>query len=426
MSSGLDAAAYGEFLRLGGVTSAAQEPRYTPHPTDIGGDCLLTRASDVRFERVSWFSRDRIPYGGLTLLDGPGGVGKTTLMLGAIAAATRGKGYFDNEGLELGAAVALIIAEEDALGLLKAKLDVANGDLSRVYFLEGMKVDGEIVPFEMPFGVDALEEAIVQTSATVVFVDALFSHLTLKGDGKMSQQVRRALRPLVKMIERTNIAFFAIRHWAKAHGAASSRALGSAELANVARSVLSFGAHPHEDGKFCISPSKMNLARFPATLAYRIDEVATVDDDGNATAVTRAVLEGVVDDVTADDLAMRSPADPDERGVAEDWLRDYLAAGGTHASAQVYRDARSAGVGSPATLRRVASAIGVVKERSATLAARGESASTWRLPPSATAPPSAAVSSRCGFHVGSAGDDCERCGVAWRDHQIIERPDDAD
>ncbi len=407
---------------MGGVTSAAQEPRFTPHPTDISERCALTRASDVRFERVEWFARDRIPYGGLTLLDGPGGVGKTTLMLGAIAAATRGEGFFDDASLDSGAAVALIIAEEDALGLLKAKLDLAGGDLSRVYFVDGVRLGGDLAPFEIPAGVEALEEAIVRTGATVVFVDALFSHLALEGEGRMSQQVRRAMRPLLKMIERTGVAFFAIRHWAKAHGAASSRALGSAELANVARSVLSFGQHPHEKDKFCLSPSKMNLACFPATLAYRIEEVATVDDDGNETVVTRAVLEGVVDDVTADDLAMRSPCDPDERSAAEDWLRSFLADGEAHLSTEVYAAARRAAIGSPATLRRVATAIGVCKERVAGLAERGVAVGTWQLAPQSLAQPAA----RCDFHIGQPGDDCRRCGVAWAAHQIISETIDAD
>ena len=42
---------------------------------------------------------------------------------------------------------------------------------------------------------EPLRRVIEERSATVVYVDALFSHLDLEGEGRMSQQMRRALSP---------------------------------------------------------------------------------------------------------------------------------------------------------------------------------------------------------------------------------------
>ncbi len=52
----------------------------------------LITLSDVRPTQVSWLWRDRIPRGAITLLDGDGGLGKSTLSLTIAAAITAGRG----------------------------------------------------------------------------------------------------------------------------------------------------------------------------------------------------------------------------------------------------------------------------------------------------------------------------------------------
>ncbi len=344
-------------------------------PNDVGR--LVTMcASYVLAQRTEWFCSGRIPFGAVTLLDGAGGVGKTAALMGIIAAASVGRSFFDGSAVE--PTTALVVVEEDSVGLLKMRLQVAGADLDRGHFVAGVRVENSVVPFTIPAHVADLEDEIRRRGARLVYIDALFSHLELDGEGRMPQQVRRALRPLIEMVGRTGIAFVATRHWTKAPGIASSRALGSVELGNIARSVLTFGANPEGHARGVIAVGKHNLAAQAPSLAYRIENVTAEDDDGHPCDVTRVVLDGECD-VSVDDLAMRVPSDPDERGAAEDWLQDCLADGEPHPSANIYAAARRDGIGSPATLKRAARRLGMVMDRVG-FAIKGGAQSTWSLP----------------------------------------------
>ncbi len=334
------------------------------------------RADLAVARRVEWFERLRIPFGAITLFDGPPGCGKTTMLLNIIAAASAGRSFFDQTERE--PTTALIVAEEDNSGLLKLRLRAAGANLERVFFVEGTAFGGELDSLTLPRDVDALERCVVDLRASIVYVDAIFSHLELAGEGKMPQQARRALRPIVEMAERTGCAFAAVRHWTKSTGAATSRALGSVELGNVARSTLTFGPNPDNPECFAIATTKSNYGPLAPTLSYRIEVVPTQDDLGKPCDVTRITLLGVVDGITADDLSMRQPADPDERSVAEDWLTDFLSSGDPRASVDVYAEARKQHAGSPATLRRAARKLGIDIRREG-FAGKGGSQSTWSL-----------------------------------------------
>jgi hypothetical protein len=343
------------------------------HMNSALGLLLTIRADEVHAQRTTWFAPDRIPFAAMTLLDGPGDIGKTTTLTGIIASASVGRCFFIGEPME--PVTTLIVVEEDSLGVLKMRLQVAGADLSRIHFITGVRIGDAIEPFTLPRHVVELESKIEETGARLVYVDALFSHLELDGDGRMPQQVRRSLRPIVEMVGRTGVAFVAVRHWTKASGAASMRALGSVELGNIARSTLSFGRHPEANDRYVIAATKHNMARPAPTLVYRIEVLDATDDDGQECPVTRVVLDGEAIDVTADDLAMQQPGDPDERGAAQDWLADYLADGDWHDSAAIYKAARKDGAGSPATMRRARKRLGAEIDRSGFPAC-----SKWRLP----------------------------------------------
>jgi hypothetical protein len=343
------------------------------HMNSVPRLVLTIRADEVHAQRTTWFAPGRIPFAAVTLLDGPGDIGKTTTLIGIIAFASVGRCFFSGEPME--PVTTLIVVEEDSLGLLKMRLQAAGADLTRVHFITGVRIGDAIEGLTLPRHVAELERKIKETGARLVYVDALFSHLELDGDGRMPQQVPRALRPIVEMVGRTGVAFAAVRHWTKASGAASMRALGSVELGNVARSTLSFGRHPETDDRYVIAATKHNMARPAPTLAYRIEVVEATDDDGQECPVTRVVLDGEASDVTADDLAMQQPGDPDERDAAQDWLGDYLADGNWHDSAAIYKAARKDGAGSPATMRRARKRLGAEIDRSGFPAC-----SKWRLP----------------------------------------------
>lgn len=335
---------------------------------------LVTRADRVPVVRVEWLAPDRIPLGGLTLFDGPGGIGKTTFLTGLIAAASVGRDFFTGNGIE--PVSSLIVGVEDRRTLIVQRMRTCGADMRRVHFVDAAQIGDRNVPLVLPDHVGILEGAIVEHDVGFVYVDALFSHISLDGEGRMAQQVRAALQPIGEMCERRNAAFAAMRHWTKSTGPALSRALGSVEFTNVARSVFTFGRHPNDDSLSVCAHTKSNYAPLTEAVGFRLQAHDVVDDNGRPSTIAIAADLGIVEGVSSDDLTMRAPADPDERGGAAEWLRDHLADGAEHLASEVFEAAKKAAAGSRVTLSRAARSIGVSMGRTASYPSVG----TWTLP----------------------------------------------
>jgi len=335
---------------------------------------VATRADRVAIVRVEWLDENRIPFGGLTLFDGPGGIGKTTFLAGIIAGVTCGRGFFT--GAQIEQQSVLIVGIEDRRSLIAQRLKLYGAELERVHFVDATRIGDRDVPLALPDHIGALERLIIELGVSLVYVDALFSHIVLDGEGRMAQQVRAALHPIGEMCERRNVAFAAMRHWTKSTGSALSRALGSVEFTNYARSVFTFGKHPNDEDLLVCSHTKSNYGRLTGAVAFRLQAHDVLDDNGQPWQVSIAADLGVAEGVTSDDLTMRAPCDPDERGGAAEWLRDYLADGKEHLTADVLKAALKAHAGSRTTLWRAARSIGVVVERTTSFPSVG----TWTLP----------------------------------------------
>lgn len=288
-------------------------------------------ACDVRMVRPEWLEPGRIPLGTLTIFDGLGGIGKTTFAFTFIARATVGRTLFDDARRD--PMNALVIAEEDDLGVLRAKLAVAGADLKRVSFVDASVLADDVGSVRLPRDVAALRELTEKVGAPVVYIDALFSHLELDGEGKMAHQMRAAIAPIARLARETGAAVMATRHWSKGAKSAADRGLGSGELSNVARSVLSFGKHPDSregDQRFVLATTKSNWSAKAPSIEYHLESVEVLDDNGAPWSVPRVVIRGIATGITADDLAMAAPQDAEERdrlSEAQDVVLEALSEG---------------------------------------------------------------------------------------------------
>lgn len=329
-------------------------------PETRGRDRLNLRdLREVRFERVTWFEENVIPRDELTLVNGDGGIGKTTAVLDLVARSSSKRpmpsGLRHDPPLRW-----LIVAEEDRHGLLRARLDVAGADHDNLRLVESVGEDQAFLTF--PAHARALHDAILEGAFDGVFIDALLNHLDDEVNSSRPQEMRRALRPLIEVAHNAPATIIAIRHLTKGTGPASSRGLGSVEARNLSRSELTVAPHPDEDthpGLFVMALSKANLSPDrTATLAYLLTSVEVTDDDGLPTTVARVDWESAPPAISADDLLDRQ--EPAERGrleAAADWLRGAFPSGerratevceeaakAGHAMATIYRARRPAGV----------------------------------------------------------------------------------
>ncbi len=204
-------------------------------------------------------------------------------------------------------------------------------------------MDGELLT--LPMHVSAIERAIRKFNARIVYIDSLFSHLDPGLNPDRAADIRRALAPLSVMAHNTGAAVLAMRHWRKSAGDAASRGLGSVDIRNIARSVLTIGAHPQREGVLVCAVSKSNLGKPADALLYRLESRDVPTDDGASVSVARVVWEGT-EAITADDLAATADSTEESinrRDAAADFLENVLA-GGALSSQAVYERAREAGI----------------------------------------------------------------------------------
>jgi hypothetical protein len=158
--------------------AAGREDRNEPAST---ARMRLIHPRDVALSPTSWIMRHRIPRNELTLFDGDGGVGKTTVAMTLLAALTNASTLPD--GSQRGPMTALV-ADENRRAELRAMLQVAGANLERVRFAPLVECGELVEAWRIPNHVGLLGDAIETTGAEIAYIDALFSHFGSGSDSR--------------------------------------------------------------------------------------------------------------------------------------------------------------------------------------------------------------------------------------------------
>ena len=306
---------------------------------------ILISAANVRPEAVDWLWAGRVPRGAITVLEGPPGLGKTTLALDLAARVSSGHAMPGcNEGAPSTAAI--VASLEDALPVtIVPRLIAAGADLDRVQLLEGIGLTRkDMVPLSLPDHLAELEGAIRSHKAGLAVVDPLMAALSGAVDSYRDQDVRAVLSKLRSIAEGTGCAIVIIRHLRKAPGLeAISAGQGSIGIAAAARSVLLLARHPNAEGECVLAHVKCNVG--PLMSAQRVRPVPAM-----AGEVATSCLEwlGEAPGLTADQLVAppvkEEPEDRSALAEAQDFLKERLADGARHLSKSIQKDALDAGI----------------------------------------------------------------------------------
>jgi hypothetical protein len=299
----------------------------------------LVTLSDIQPDRVRWLSRGRLAAGKITILDGDPGLGKSTLLCEIAARITRGEALPEGQPGEP-RSVVMLSAEDDLHDTIRPRLDAAGGDPARVIsFVTVPTSGGEPRPFVIPRDVPLLEIVVSRLRAALVIIDPFVAFLDRRFNASNDQDVRRALAVMKTVAERTGAAIVAVRHLNKTSAANPLyRGGGSIGIIGAARSALLLAADPEDPERRILAVSKGNLARPPAALAFRLQEVPNSD-------VARVVWEGE-SRWTAQALLAEAAQGEQERSAvdeAREWLRVALADGPRPAK-EVLRAAEAAGI----------------------------------------------------------------------------------
>jgi len=369
--------------------STPSAPAETQAPR-VWSRAAVTRLADVQPLPVEWLWKGYIPLGMLTVLDGDPGLGKSTALLDIAARLSRGDAMPDGSLGAAAAGVVILSAEDDLARVIRPRLDAMEANVGRIVTVAVRELSGELHdPTICSDDLEAVEQAITEVGARLVIVDPLMAFLPADVNAHRDQDVRRALRELRSLAERTGATVVVIRHFNKAQGGPTLyRGGGSIGIIGAARSGLVLAPDPDDEtGAYrVLAVAKSNLS--PPVPAFRLRLVA--DNEG---AFPRVSWEGTSTHTAASLLAV--PADAVERSALEDavaFLRDLLGTGAVSTQI-VQQEAKRAGV-SERTLRRAKDRLRIKARHDGQPG--GRQAWSWELP---NEPPKVATSS----NVGSLG-----------------------
>lgn len=334
-----------------------------------------------------------IPLGGLVLLGGREGVGKSTLAFRLAAQVTRGTLPGDWFGVPRSVVIA---ATEDAWEqTIQPRLVAADADLTRVARVDIAESDGVMRGMSLVQDVAALREGCERYDVSLILLDPLLSTVGGSLDTHKDSDVRKALEPLSRLAGDLQLTVIGLIHQNKSTGSdILTRLMGSRAFSAVARAVLlcaeeaedepeedDFGSVGDTERAFVFGQLKSNLGpKVMASIRYRIVGVVTGTDYelGKPIRSSKIEMEPVllpnnVTESVADEAPKRKSREAPAGRAAGQWLLDYLAENGTSPAALVVDVAKEAGH-SPATVQRARKAMGIEPSRV-------DGISYWSAPP---------------------------------------------
>jgi 5S rRNA maturation endonuclease (ribonuclease M5) len=321
-----------------------------------------TLASDVASRRLRWLWTLRILLGGLTLLAGREGLGKSTIAVDLTARITRGVLAGEMYGQPR---TVIYINSEDARDYtIIPRLVAAGAVLERVVFLDALTVEDHETSLVLPLDTELLAKAVIEHNAVMVVLDAATSVVDGRLDGDKDRQMRPALEAIARGVgERTGCAVLGIVHFGKRDSSDTGKLiLGSIAWSQVTRSTLAV-ARDDDTGNLVISATKANLSPGDTpSLAARLVPTTVTTTDGS-TSVGRVEWLGETDDDARDLLGAQDVDERSELDEAQKWLRAHLNdKGGNAPAGDVIKAAKTDGV-AERTLQRARKKAGITSRK---------------------------------------------------------------
>jgi len=289
------------------------------------GRALLWRpASEIEPRELRWCWPGRLPLGGVTILVGVAGVGKSVLTCDATARLSAGMPWPDGLPTERGH-VAFANIEDPADRVTIPRLVAAGADLGNVQIVEGVMArggDGEAALDMFDLRKDTgLLEGLASPDLRAVILDPASAFLP-KIDDSSNAAVRSGLARLASFAERLDVAVILVHHFRKGtEGTALAKVAGSLAFGALARSVWGLVRDPAHPDRRLLLPIKANwTAEAASGLAFTI-----MSDPETGAAVCAWEPEPVAVEIN-DILAAPTTQDPEVRDAAR-WLRSMLAEG---------------------------------------------------------------------------------------------------
>jgi hypothetical protein len=207
--------------------------------------------SEIEDKPQEFLVEPYIPLKTFTLLQGPGGVGKSIFVVWQIS--------------QLPEESVLLVGEEDPVGVSRRRLDESGADLDRVHW---WNLDES--PLTFPSCERKLETQIKTLGISFTVFDTITEFLDPKLKTNEADDVTQVIRSLRRVATRTNSAILGIGHSNRIDSGDSYKRIGgSVAWHNRAKSVLMLGEDPVEDDIIHLFHEKSNFSEKGVPLQFR-------------------------------------------------------------------------------------------------------------------------------------------------------------
>ena len=263
---------------------------------------------------VKWLIPNLVPLGGLTILTGTGGVGKSQLAVRFAAELSTGK-LTGTPG-----ATVLSSVEDVPEYTIRPRLEAVGADLDLIRNFAPSR-SGMKMPPQFPDDLGKLYEIVRRRGdVKLVIIDPLMAHLGSEIDSYKDQSIRQVLSRLQMMAEEHELAVIIVNHKRKTNdGSAANAGSGSAAINNAARASFIMERDPEDDSRRLLASVKFNLGPEPSTRIYELEEV-TLDSGITTSRLNQIGFSGI----TADQLQRKPKTGPTKAQRADDLLTEHL------------------------------------------------------------------------------------------------------
>lgn len=218
--------------------------------------------SEVETEPLHWLWYPYIPRGGLSMIVGDGGYGKSWMTCAITADLSQGRALPGQDPLPP-QKVLMISAEDGVSQIIKPKMEKLNANMANIaVFDEGFALN--------PAMADSIASAMKEFDATVVFLDPMVAYIGGHTDMFRANETRDILSQLDRIAKETNTAIVGVHHVRKAMASvAQHKTMGSVDFVNGVRSTLLVDIS--KAGQYYMAHVKANWSKKGPPLAYSMD-----------------------------------------------------------------------------------------------------------------------------------------------------------